>query len=520
MEYVEGRSADDLLKEKGRLPWREATQIVTAAAQGLAAAHRVGVLHRDVKPANILVSNDGRVKVADFGLAKMTQAEEHRGSDAALTASGIILGTPYYMSPEQAEAKTVDARSDLYSLGATYFHLLTGRRPFEGETTIRTLTLLLSAPMPSVREVMPDLPSSVERICAKLMARDPDERPPTAEEAIKLLGRAGEVVPVTRLSPAGPTEGARERAAGAPAPMPKLSAPVRTGTATLKVTTSRAAQGEPHGPVVLSLAIGTALLALVGLGIVRARHRAQAAQVVASASPTPEAVANPPVAAPDPVESPAPEPSESPSPEGDEASRANLALKVPIPEVVVPSDVPLDPASKGSQATSTWTLEQCHDAERKCRDAFLSRERRQVDCRRLIGATTEAIDHAPAEARADLVSLRMIRGACRAICRDHANAHADLIRAGELETESPGYCKLAVLCAAYLADDRDLVASARTDLARFSSLTRAQDALEDAATQHRYPDTRKDPLGLPNDSIIKAFYFFTIRRFATPPAAK
>jgi eukaryotic-like serine/threonine-protein kinase len=137
MEFVDGESAAGLLASKGPLPWREATRIVLGAARGLAAAHAVSVLHRDVKPANILVANDGRVKVADFGIAKVPAAGDESvlpsptspqdavpvdtgTAPGSLTLPGSILGTPSYMSPEQASAETVDARSDVYSLGSLF----------------------------------------------------------------------------------------------------------------------------------------------------------------------------------------------------------------------------------------------------------------------------------------------------------------------------------------------------------------------------------------------------------------
>ena len=189
MEYVDGCSVADLAQAEGPPragPRRRGSS--SAAAEGLAAAHEVGILHRDVKPANILVASDGRVKVADFGLAKLggtTRAAPTR----TLTASGMILGTPHYMAPEQAEGKELDARADIYALGVTYYELLTGRRPFDGETTMRTLSLLLSASTPSPRELVPDLPSLVERACLKLMARERAERPQSIDEALKLLGR-------------------------------------------------------------------------------------------------------------------------------------------------------------------------------------------------------------------------------------------------------------------------------------------------------------------------------------------
>ena len=123
MELVDGRTASELLRE-GPLSWTEATRLVADACRGLVAAHEAGLVHRDIKPSNIMRTNDGLVKLADFGLAKVM--DDPGPAKNPLTQSGTILGTPHYMSPEQCRGEPVDARSDLYSLGATYYTLLAG----------------------------------------------------------------------------------------------------------------------------------------------------------------------------------------------------------------------------------------------------------------------------------------------------------------------------------------------------------------------------------------------------------
>ncbi len=131
MEYVGGGTISDELERAGRLSVLAATQIVADACRGLAAAHAVGLVHRDIKPANLLRAHDGVVKVADFGLAKQTL-----NSTLQLTTEGSVAGTPYFMSPEQCESRPVDARSDIYSLGATYYTLLTGLHPYQNAGSI------------------------------------------------------------------------------------------------------------------------------------------------------------------------------------------------------------------------------------------------------------------------------------------------------------------------------------------------------------------------------------------------
>ncbi len=131
MEVVSGGSAEDHINNSGAYSVSEATRIAIESCRGLAAAHKAGLVHRDVKPANLLLDEDGTVKISDFGLAKRMQSQSLQ-----LTQAGQVLGTPYYMSPEQWESGDVDERSDIYSLGATYYGLLTGKCPFQDSGSI------------------------------------------------------------------------------------------------------------------------------------------------------------------------------------------------------------------------------------------------------------------------------------------------------------------------------------------------------------------------------------------------
>ncbi len=188
MEYVAGASLAQRLEERGRFRHAEATRLIIDAAEGLRAAHAVGVLHRDVKPANILLANDGRVKVADFGLAKLVNKAPADGT--TLSVEGTILGTPDYMAPEQVRGEPLDGRADLYSLGVTYYELLCGRKPFRGDTPMMILANVLSGAVEPPREVVPDVPLGVQRACLALMARDRADRPADARAAIELLERS------------------------------------------------------------------------------------------------------------------------------------------------------------------------------------------------------------------------------------------------------------------------------------------------------------------------------------------
>ncbi len=184
LEYVEGRDLGSLVKERGPLPIKEACGYALQAARGLAYAHRCGIIHRDMKPANLLLTKDNVVKLSDLGLARFTHPEP----DAELTMRGACLGTPEFMAPEQAEdASRADERSDLYGLGATLFHLLTAELPVRGSSYLHCLQKLLMAPPRPLAESRPDVPPGLAMLVDFLRARDPDERPQTAEEVAALL---------------------------------------------------------------------------------------------------------------------------------------------------------------------------------------------------------------------------------------------------------------------------------------------------------------------------------------------
>jgi predicted Ser/Thr protein kinase len=181
MELVRGQSVHDRINREGPFEFAEATRIVIESCRALAAAHFAGLIHRDIKPSNILYSDQGIVKVADFGLAKSIEVGEGH-PDESLTAEGRIVGTPKYISPEQARHRPVDPRADLYSLGATYFTLLTGRAPFNTGTAVEIMYAHCHAPPPDPRELDASLPPACSDLIRKAMAKSPDERYQTADE--------------------------------------------------------------------------------------------------------------------------------------------------------------------------------------------------------------------------------------------------------------------------------------------------------------------------------------------------
>jgi serine/threonine-protein kinase len=170
LEWVEGGSLLDVLRQGKRLAAQDAVNYLVQAARGLEAAHKAGVVHRDIKPGNLMLTSDGTVKIADFGLARAVAAE------VGVSRIGRILGTPLYMSPEQAHGKEADARSDIYCLGASFFHLLAGRPPFTGAGLNAVLKQHIQSPLPELSDINPDVPPALEDVITRMMAKSPEKR--------------------------------------------------------------------------------------------------------------------------------------------------------------------------------------------------------------------------------------------------------------------------------------------------------------------------------------------------------
>jgi serine/threonine protein kinase len=183
MEYVSGRSLSDRLK-KGPIPPAEMIDYAAQVALGLAHAHEQGIVHRDIKPSNILLTDDRKIKVLDLGLGVLMEAD---GAATFATADGIAVGTVDYMSPEQACGREVDGRSDLYGLGCSMYHLMTGKLPFPGATPIERLGKRISGRHVPITEHLPDLPSQFVRVLDKMLAHKPHERYATASDAADAL---------------------------------------------------------------------------------------------------------------------------------------------------------------------------------------------------------------------------------------------------------------------------------------------------------------------------------------------
>ncbi len=216
IDFVPGGSLQDLLV-KGHLEPERAVSIVAQVADALDCAHKQGIIHRDVKPNNILMTPEGRPLLADFGIAKAVYESTH------LTHTGTSIGTPAYMAPEQAEGKPSDARTDIYALGIVLYETLTGRVPFRGETPMATLYSHLHTPPPPIRQLNPNVPVWLEEIVDKALAKPPEARyqtaaqfsaalrPPKTPEAVAAPARPGRKTP-TPLPQPSPAALAERRA--------------------------------------------------------------------------------------------------------------------------------------------------------------------------------------------------------------------------------------------------------------------------------------------------------------------
>jgi serine/threonine protein kinase len=216
MELVEGPTLRELLDREGPLAPERAAEIASAMASALGFAHEHGVIHRDLKPANVLFMPDGRVKLADMGIARLLSPE-------ALTATLTLRGTPRYVSPEQARGDQVDSRADLYSLGCVLFEMLTGRTPFEGNLAALSYGHV-HTPAPRVRSIDPAVPAGMDELVAAMLEKDPANRPQTADDVRTSLDAAMRHAAVTQTSQmeAAPPDPTRRLPVGDLSPRPSV----------------------------------------------------------------------------------------------------------------------------------------------------------------------------------------------------------------------------------------------------------------------------------------------------------
>jgi serine/threonine protein kinase len=276
MELVEGTTLEHELERAGRLEPPRAVAIATDIASGLASAHEQGIVHRDVKPSNVFLTPLDAAKIGDFGIARLERP------DATLTLTGQTFGSPPYVAPEQATGGKVDARADLYSLGCVLFQMLVGRRPFSGDDAVSLVYQHVHTTPPRVDSLHPEVPAGLGDLVTGLMAKDPDDRPDSAEE----VQRALESVPTEPVAPTTAT------------------VPV-TATAVLPRRAQAERRRKPWWPLVAGIAGVVVLLALTTAAILArgdptAAPSSRARRSSTSPSSSPPASASPSPSAPQP----------------------------------------------------------------------------------------------------------------------------------------------------------------------------------------------------------------------------
>jgi len=285
-EYVAGPSMKAWLAARGPLDASQAVCLLAQVGSALCRAAEQGIVHRDIKPENLLLTPAGEVKVADFGLARMMS------EDLELTQDGMTLGTPLYMSPEQGEGRAVDTRSDLYSLGATVYHLLAGRPPFSGPSSVAVVMAHIKEPLAPLAAVRPDVPAGLCEVVDRLLAKDPGNRFQSPRDMLHVVEQLEAVLStVSRAtpSPLAWTEtdavfrsGARPGAApaalssrsGVPAPSLATSARLKDAAVHLQVASIRErAERDATRRVWVATAVASLAAAAVGFAFGRARSR-------------------------------------------------------------------------------------------------------------------------------------------------------------------------------------------------------------------------------------------------------
>jgi len=272
MQLVRGPSLRDVI-DQGRLPWERALAIGTQIADALSAAHSRGIVHRDLKPDNVSLvrREDGRevAKVLDFGIARVMDANVSAISDTKLTRVGTIMGTPGYMSPEQAVGDRVDERADLYALGVVFFEMLTGRLPFDGPDlrSIVARQFAEDAPVPSVEAADPSIPPDLDTIVLALLSRAPEDRPSNATDLLRRLESLARASSIPEAA-MPPLERGSSRATPSQLTRPSIDdLPGRASRAIDTVRTSVAAvlppKAKPHALAIIAAAIGIPLLVII-----------------------------------------------------------------------------------------------------------------------------------------------------------------------------------------------------------------------------------------------------------------
>ncbi|MEO6196119.1 MAG: serine/threonine-protein kinase [Thermoanaerobaculia bacterium] len=359
-EFVEGTDLAQRLDAGPRLSLRQALRAVRQAAEALDYAHSLGIVHRDIKPSNILIDLAGRVKVADFGIAKMA------GQSTELTMAGSVMGSPQYLSPEQIRGEDLDGRSDIFSLGVVLYEILSGRRPFDGDTITSLVYQILHKDPPPVSELRA-VPPRVEELLRGMLAKSRDERVATAGAAARELAAAeAELSDETLSAPAGPglldatrvlprrttnSEGAMpgiprgtvpaspETTPSVPPPMPTMVSPAAMPAMPAAPVAMAAATPRKLPVGLLIAAVLLVMLVAVGGGgyYVWRMWQGRAAEPAAQTAQTSE-TAVPPLASPASSQSPvSPSPQAQPAAAPSSISPSSSASQAPLPTITPPT---------------------------------------------------------------------------------------------------------------------------------------------------------------------------------------
>lgn len=280
MRFLEGGTLKDRMKG-GPLPWSEIDRLFTQLAEALGYAHDRGIVHRDLKPANALIDSNGNLFLTDFGIAKLLESASPR-----LTQTDAVMGTPAYISPEQAQALTVDRRSDIYSLGIILYEMVTGRVPFTADTPLAVILKQVSEPLPPPTSIKPSLPDSVERVILKALAKNPDDRFSSTAEFVSAWKNALKDTDRT----------IRETEVIAPPAAPHVDAPPRTPPqpAPAPRAVSKPKPGKPAtGLVIGCLAVFCLLASAAGIFVLASRFLNQPSPTSVAVLPTATALPPP-----------------------------------------------------------------------------------------------------------------------------------------------------------------------------------------------------------------------------------